>query len=163
MGIHNRGQALQMWKSNLLAKQCSPGICSCFSFGYFSWRTEFLSSFTKSSFNLYLRKQHSSIWYLVILFYSLMCCSTAEGLVRVSEQLWNAQPEEDAHRRPRGARAEYDVGQTMVLLLSIKLWLYRSITGMAKQGIIAEKGFQYLAHHLSNRSLIVIRNASFPV
>lgn len=67
----------------------------------------------------------------------------------------------DAHRSPRGARTRGSVRQKTDLL-SIKAQLDCSSTGLARKAIIGEKGFQYLAHHLSKRNVIGIRNASFP-
>lgn len=68
----------------------------------------------------------------------------------------------DAHRSFRGARTGSSVRQKTVLL-SVKAQLDWSSTGLARKAIIGEEGFQYLAHHLSNRTAIRIKNALFPM
>lgn len=58
-------------------------MSSWISFGYFCWRAEFLSSFTQSSFRLYLRKLEAALS-AIQLFYSThpRTASTAEVLVK---------------------------------------------------------------------------------
>lgn len=161
MGIHNSARALWIWKANLLAKQWSADMSSWFFFGRFCWRAEFLWSFKQSSFNLYLRKLEAALS-AIQLFYSTYprTASTAEVLVEDAGE-WRA-----LERPALGVLTVLSevpgLGGVWGLLLSVKARLDWSSTGLAKQRIIAEEGFQYVAHHLSNGNLIVIRNASFP-
>lgn len=149
-----------MWKI-ILAKR-SADMTSWFFFGCFSWRAEFLSSFTQNSFNLYFRKLEAALSAIYFPTHCFHCrgVSQRRGCVSSSEVPSHGR---DGRRSPRGARTRGSVRQKTVLLLSVKAQLDCSSTGLTRRAIIGEEGFQYLAHHLSKRNVIGIRNASFPV
>lgn len=135
---------------------------SWFFSGCFSWTPEFLSSFTQSSFNLYFRKREAALSAIHLPTHCFHCrgVSQRRGCMNSSGVPSHSR---DAHRSPRGVRTRGNVRKKTVLLLSVKAQLDWSSTGLARKGIIGEEGFQNLAHHLSNRNVIGIWNASFPV